>query len=223
MLLMLRNAFMTLLAPLLLAAFAAPCRAQTDSVPPGFTPLPAAEAEAVRAVLRGYLDAVRRRDGAAAVPAVTRDTRGYYARMRDLAMTAPEAEVRALPLMDRISVLMFRHRVPAGVLRTLTGDAVFAYTISEGWVEQPSQLQVPATAVVFGSGDRAIIRDGEMGIQMLREEGAWRWDMTPVIQAANTEFAANLPAGMTEDDFIFFVLGSVSGRPASPSVWQPVQ
>jgi hypothetical protein len=226
---MLRNASTTLLAALLLAA-AAPGRAQTSGhppeepgPPPGYTQMPAAEAQAVLAVLRGYLDAVRRHDGAAATQAVTRATRAYYAQMRDLAMTAPEAQVRALPLMDRVSVLMYRHRASPDVLRTLTGDAAFAHTISDGWVARTADWEPSATARVLGNGDRAIVRDGVTNVQMVREEGAWRWDMMPIIQAASAQFAANLPAGMTEDEFVLFVLSNASGRPASPSVWQPVQ
>ena len=218
-----------LLAPLLLA-LAAPCRAQTSGLPPeepgpppGYRPMPAAEAAAVRAVLQGYADAVRSRVGAAATRAVTRETRAYYARMRDLAMTAPEAQVRALPLMDRVSVLMYLHRVPADVLRTLTGDAAFAHTISEGWVARTATGQWSPTAPVFGNGDRAIVRDGGLDLQMVREEGAWRWDMMPVIRAASAQFGASLPAGMKEDDFVLFVLSNATGRPVPPTIWQPVQ
>jgi hypothetical protein len=225
-----RTAPIALLVPLLLAALAAPCRAQTGAlppeepgIPPGYQPMPAAEAAAVRAVLQGYLDAVQRHDGAAAARAVTRETRAYYARMRDLAMTAPEAKVRALSLMDRLSVLMYRHRVPADVLRTLTGDAAFAHTVSDGWVARTANWQPSATAEVFGNGDRALLKDAGSIVHMVREEGAWRWDMMPIIRTASTQFAANLPAGMTEDDFILFVLSNSTGRPASPTVWQPVQ
>ena len=218
-----RNASIALLAVLIASASAAPSRAQTRAVPPGYRPMPAAEAQAVRAVLQGYFAAVLRRDGAAATQAVTRETRAYYARMRDLALTAPEAQVRALPLMDRVSVLMYRHRVPADVLRTLAGDAAFAHTVSEGWVARTVSGQPSPTAAVFGSGDRAILREGGMDLRMVREEGAWRWDMMPVIRAASAQFAAILPAGMTENEFILFVLRDATGRPASPTVWQPVQ
>ena len=224
-----RTVSIALLAPLLLSALAAPCRAQTGGPgepgpPPGYRPMPATEAQAVRAVLRGYVDAVLRHDGTAATQAVSRGTRAYYAHMRELAMTAPEAKVRALPLMDRLSVLMYRHRVPADVLRTLTGeDAAFAYTVSEGWVARTANGQPSATAPVFVGGDRAVVRDGVVDVQMVREEGAWRWDMMPIIRAVSAQMAANLPAGMKEDDFVLYVLSTATGSPVSPTVWQPVQ
>jgi len=215
---------------LLLIAGATPCRAQiSGALPPeepadtpAFPPLPAAEAEAVHAALRAYISAVVRRDGAAAVQAVTRGTRGYYAHARDLALTATEPEVRAAPLMDRVSILMYRHRVPAEVLRRIAGDSAFAHTISAGWVAAPAG-QPPTGGPVLGRGDRAVIRDRGASMQFLREDGAWRWNMMPLIQSMSRELAASLPTGMTEEQFIFRMLEMSTGRPASPSIWQPVQ
>ena len=226
---MLRKASTTLLGTLLLATLAVPVRAQTGlppvepGVPPGFTPLTGARADSVRGVLLGYIDAVKRHDGAAATQAVTRATRAYYAQMRDMAMTAPEAQVRALPLMDRLSVLMYRHRVPADVLRTLTGDAAFAHTISAGWVARTIDGELSPTAEVLGNGDRAIVRDGPLNVQMVREEGAWRWDMMPILRGANAQLAEGKPSRMTEDEFLFFILQTTNERAPTPAIWQPVQ
>ncbi|HKP76191.1 MAG TPA: hypothetical protein VJT67_11750 [Longimicrobiaceae bacterium] len=222
-----RNALLALLAALLLAA---PCRAQTGALPPeepglppGYVRLASAQSDSVLAVLRGYLDAIHRHDGAAATQAVTRGTRAYYAQMRDLALTAPEAKVRSLPLMDRLSVLMYRHRVAPEVLRTLTGDAAFAHTISDGWVDRTARQGSFPTLEVYANGDQALLRDGALQIRMVREDGAWRWDMMPMIRSASAEFAGSIPAGMKEDEFIFLVLSNSNGLPVSPSVWQPVQ
>ena len=193
-------------------------------MPPGFTPLAAGDAEAIRAVVRGYAAAVQRRDGPAAAQAVTRGTRAYYARMRDLALTASESKTRDLPLIDRFSVLMYRHRVPPQVLRVISGDSAFAHTISEGWVAQTmSSGAIPAMDQVWGNGDRALIRDGATDIHFLREDGVWRWDMMPLIRSMSESFAANLPGGMKEDEFIFFVLTYANGQPVSPTIWQPAQ
>jgi len=220
-----RNRSISLAIALLLAAFSSRGHAQAGRLPPeepgpppGFTAMPAAGADSVRAVLRGYLEAVRSHDGTAAARLVTRGTRAYYAQMRDLAMTASEAKVRDLALIDRLSVLMLRHRVPPDVLRTLTGDSVFAYTISDGWVQAPA-ADPPAPTLVFANGDRAMMKLEGLFLQMQREEGAWRWDMLPVIRSD----AMRVPDGMKEEDFISLVLQTSNGRPMTPSVWQPVQ
>jgi hypothetical protein len=215
---------------LLLAALAAPSVAQeiprVDPSSPGFRellPLPAAQADSVRAVLLGYVAAVRQRDGAVATRAVSRATRAYYAQMAELARTAPEAQVRALPLMDRISVLMYRHRIPPAVLRTLTGDSAFAYTVSEGWVAKTmTDDPFPPAMDVYGEGDSAIVPHRGMTVQLVREEGAWRWDMTSIIRSASETFAASIPRGMKEDDFILFVLQYSNGRTPTPTIWKPM-
>lgn len=175
--------------------------------------------------MHGYIDALRRHDGAAGVRAVSRGTRDHYARMRDLALTAPEAQVRALPLMDRAAVLMYRHRVPPAVLRTLEGDSAFAYTIRDGWVDQTAPREPPAIEELWGKGDRAVVQGGlAAGVEFVREDGVWRWDMVPVLRTSGEQFTRQLPAGMTEDDFVYLVLRHATGRAADPTtIWKPVQ
>ena len=185
-------------------------------------PLPDADAQAIRAVVREYQRAADRRDGAAASRLVSRGTRGYYGRMRDMAVSAREEEVRAAPLMDRISILIFRHRVPAAELRALPADSAFAYTIRAGWVEGDADDDVVSRGEVLGEGDRAILRIEGEEIYFLREDGAWRWDMMPVILAASEEFAPDPDSGMTEDEFVIFVLEQATGQTVSPSIWQPL-
>lgn len=233
------KASIALLGALLVTTLPAPAPSQTGKLSPaaqqpppepaprpmpeGYTRLPAREAEAIREVIRGYAAAVQRRDGLAAAQAVTRGTRAYYARMRDLALTASETKTRGLPLMDRFSVLMYRHRVSPQV-RAISGDSAFAHTISEGWVAQTmGSGPIPTMDEVWGGGDRALIRDGATDIHLQREDGAWRWDMMPLIRIMSEQFAANLPGGMKEDEFIFYVLTYANGQPVSPTIWQPAQ
>lgn len=234
------KASIALLGALLVTTLPAPAPSQTGKLPPaaqqpppepaprpmpeGYTRLPAQEAEAIREVIRGYAAAVQRSDGLAAAQAVTRGTRAYYARMRDLALTASETKTRGLPLMDRFSVLMYRHRVSPQVLRAISGDSAFAHTISEGWVAQTmGSGPIPTMGEVWGGGNRALIRDGATDIHLQREDGAWRWDMMPLIRIMSEQFAANLPGGMKEAEFIFYVLTYSNGQPVSSTIWQPAQ
>ena len=205
---------------LLALCFAAPAAAQPDEPPPPYPPLAGPDADAIRATVRDYQAAVLRRDGPAAGRLVGRESRGYYARMRDMAVSAPEAQVRAAPLMDRMTILMFRHRVPADQLRTLGGDAAFEHTISDGWVTGMDGDDITARAAIYGQGDRAVIRyDGDM--HLVREEGAWRLDMMPIILAASEEFAQGMDSA-EQDEFLLFVMKQSNGRDPSPDIWQPL-
>lgn len=213
----------------LVLAHAAKAAAQ-DTIPQpedfsgrGDVPLPQAEADAVRAAARDYIAAAHGRDGAAAARLVSRETRAHYARLARLAVSAPEAQVRAAPLMERLMILMYRHRVPAADLRGLAGDAAFAYTIDEGWVSGdadggPDVSQVP----VYGKDDHAVLGDGEAAVYFIREDGAWRWDMMPTVRAASATLAPPPDSGMTEDEFVMFVLKYSSGRDPSPDIWRPL-
>lgn len=220
-----RSALSMAVAALVLA-FAAPASAQ-DTIPgedfSGYPLLPKVEAEAVRAVARDYIAAARQRDGTAAARLVSRETREYYARMAAMAVSAPEAQVRAAPLMERIMILMYRHRVPAGELRSLAGDAAFAYTIDQGWVSKDAEEDPDLSGVdVFGGADHAIMGEGPETIFFVKEDGGWRWDMMRTIQAASTSLAPPPGSGMTEDDFVMYILKYSNGRDPSPRIWRPL-
>jgi hypothetical protein len=189
----------------------------------GYSSVPPAQADSVRAVARDYFAAARNRDGAAAARLVSRETRAHYARLAALAVSAPEAQVRAAPLMERVMILMFRHRVPAAELRSLAGDAAFAYTIDEGWVSEDAEDDPDLSRLeVYGGADRAILGSGEVDLYFIREGGGWRWDMMPTILAASTALAPDPDSGMSEDDFVRFILKYSNGRDPSPDIWQPV-
>lgn len=196
-----------------LATLAAPAAAQ---------PVTPADAEAIRGVVREYQRAADRRDGAAAARLVTRDTRAWYGRMRDMAVSAPEAQVRAAPMMERFTVLLYRHRVPAAELRALPADSAFGYTIRAGWVAGHAEEDVASRAEIHGEGDRATLRLGGEDTHFRREEGVWRWDMMPNLLAASEEFAPDPESGMTEDEFVIFVLEHSNGEAVSPRIWQPL-
>ena len=202
----------------LVLATGAPAAAQ-----PEYPPLSAAEADAGRGAARDYIAAARGRDGAAAARLVSRETRAYYARLAAMAVSAPEAQVRAAPLMERIMILMYRHRVPATELRALAGDAAFAYTIDKGWVTEDAEDDPDLSALqVYGGDDRAILRDGDEELHFIREDGGWRWDMMPTILAASTALAPDPDSEMTEDEFVMFILEYSDGRDPSPDIWQPL-
>ncbi|HEU4884023.1 MAG TPA: hypothetical protein VFT45_17310 [Longimicrobium sp.] len=214
-------------AAVLVLAHVTPAAAQ-DTIPPDepgppYPALAPAEAQAVRAAAQAYISAAGSREGTAAARLVSRGTRDYYARMAQLAVSAPETQVRAAPLMERMMILMYRHRVPAADLRALAGDAAFAYTIDEGWVAQDAEAGgVLAEAEVYGEGDQAVIWMGGDGVYFRREDGGWRWDMTPTLLAASTTMAPPPDSGMTEDEFVMFVLKYSNGRDPSPDIWQPL-
>ncbi|HYR08969.1 MAG TPA: hypothetical protein VEQ60_14405 [Longimicrobium sp.] len=203
------------------AAAQPPGSTQPPAVEPAYPPLTGPDAEAVRDVVRQYQAAIQRRDGAAAARLVSRDTRAYYGRIRDLAVSATEEQVRAAPLMDRITILLYRHRTPPAELRALAADQAFAHTISAGWVTATEGEELASGSEVFGEGDRAILRyDGDT--HFVREDGAWRWDMMPLIQAANAEMEEGMASREEQDEFAMFVLKQSDGRDPSPDIWQPL-
>lgn len=222
MMMSIRSALSAAAALLVLAGSAAaqPTTPPPPSEPP-YPPLTGADAQAVRDVVRQYQAAVNQRDGAAAARLVTAETRAYYGRLRDLAVSASEAEVRAMPLMERINVLMYRHRIPADELRALPAGEAFAYTIQNGWVDATDGEEVASQGEVYGEGDRAVLRYGE-DMPFARESGAWRWDMMTMIRGVGATIGADFDTPEEEEEFLMLVLRMSNGREPSPDLWRPL-
>jgi hypothetical protein len=190
-----------------------------EEPPPPYPPLTGAVADSVRAAMSAYEDAVLARDGRVAGQHVTRASHAYYARFREMALGAPEAVLRAAPLLDRLTILMIRHRIPADQLRKLSGDSVFPYMIENGWVR--GSRGSTTVKEVYGSGARAAIRsNGEM--YFLREDGAWRLDLVHTAAVAANGVFRGLEGRMTEDEFLLFTLEHSTGRKPGPEIWQPL-
>jgi hypothetical protein len=90
----------------LLIAFATPASAQAD---------PAAVAQSFATYKQALIDA----DGAAASKLTATDTHAYLKQTLDRALTMKEADLRALSLLDQISVLMLRHNMKPDELRAM--------------------------------------------------------------------------------------------------------
>jgi hypothetical protein len=118
--------------------------------------------------------------------------------------------------------------VPAAELRALTGDAAFAYTIDEGWVSEDAEEDPDLSGFkVYGKNDHAVLWDeedleDEEVVYFLREDGAWRWDMMPTIRAASAALVPDPDSGVTEDEFMLFIVKHSNGRDPSPTIWQPL-
>ena len=218
---------LSLIGAVLVLAHAAPAAAQPpgsthpQAAEPAYPPLAGPDADAIRDVVRQYQAAISRRDGPAAARLVSRDTRAYYTRLLGMAVSATEEQVRAAPLMDRVTILLYRHRTAPGELRALAADQAFAHTISAGWVTATEGEELASRSEAFGEGDRAILRyDGDT--HFVREDGIWRWDMMALIQAATAEMEEGMASREEEDEFLMFVLKQSDGRDPSPDIWQPL-
>lgn len=183
---------------------------------------------AVREVYRRYKVAVSVRNGEAARRLVSARTLDHYESMRDLALHADEAEVRALSLFDKLIVLNFRLRLSAVDLQSISGQELFAYGVERGWIGESIAAASDIDSISV-SGDAAggkLVSNGRLtavDLRFKREAGAWKFDliaMAPLVELALE--AAIRADGSSEDDYVMRALEASLGAPTDKDLWAPL-
>lgn len=224
-------------ACVLLAAIAAPAAAQDDlpawmapedtTSPPPYARLDSATAWNFASDMAAYSRALNRRDGAEAARWITRGSLDNYARLARLAVHATEAELRAGRPADLVMVLLLRHMAPPEMLRTLSGDSVLAFLARRQLAPRPSGTTIGKPA--WGDATVRVIRASGTDYYYRREDGRWKWDMMPLMEAGHARLEKELleiaqsDTPMTAEEYIFHMLHILSERPLPPTIWQPLQ
>jgi hypothetical protein len=186
-----------------------------------------AEEELVRRAFLTYKGAILQKQGQVAVSLVNRDTLGYYARMKAVALEGQEKEVRRLTPMNKIMVLSLRHRVPTSDLRLMTPEEVFTYAVNQGWIGKNSVLDSDiGRPQVFGDDASAeYVKGGKptpLKYRFTKEDGKWKIDLTALMPVADQAMSMLIKQeGLDEDTFIVSLIESVSGKKVLPTIWLP--
>lgn len=188
----------------------------------------AGEPEAVVKSFQDYKSAILNQNGEAAVALVTKRTVEEYQRYVEWALTADRKTLQSLAFINRFQVLLLRHRIPADSLRQLDGRSVFVYAVDRDWIGKNGVIRTTlgkvdvantrATAEVLIGGQSAPNR-----FQFSKENGTWKFDLIQVIRDADQALkAAARQNGMTEDEFMFSLIETVSGRKVADTIWAPI-
>ncbi|MFL5537506.1 MAG: hypothetical protein ACJ8J0_00850 [Longimicrobiaceae bacterium] len=188
------------------------------------------EARRVLDAFDAYARAIRAHDRAA-VGQVAPAVLAFYADLRELALHATPAEVRALPLVPRMLVLMARHRLEAGRLRAMSPTDLFVFLEVENGAFDPS----------IGPGDPVMgpepglawlqLKQGTesvfLRIGFVRVGGSWRVDTLPTLAGTECLFRGSLRASGTtreqEDALLLRTIEAMTGRAPSPAIWEPLE
>lgn len=180
---------------------------------------------AVRATFESYRRALTSKDGQAAAALVSDGTIDYYAQLAVIAGTAGPEEIAARPLVDRLTIALLRVKRPAAELASLDGRELFAYGVEAGLFAE-SSLADNALGTVRTAGDRAFAqvvvrgRPSPFDYEYVRERGTWLFDVVPTLRATNPLLQQTATrANLTEDEFVFQVVGSAAGRRIDASIF----
>jgi len=200
------------------------------STPAPPAPAPAGDPEATRIqqVFASYMAALRDKQGAAAADLMTPAVLESHSDLRMLALHASPAEVRALPLAQRVAVLGLRLRY-AGRLSAMTAHELFAAATTEG-TQRYGDITLSAPVVRGNVADAVLVSGGRRTssrVAFVRGPAGWRIDTLPTNASTGCLLRANMRrAGVSryvENEIIPLMLQSTTGRTVSADIWQPLE
>ena len=188
----------------------------------------AKERKAVTECFKRYQEAVLADKGADAADQVDSRTIVYYARMLELSRTADSMATDALPILDKLMVLIIRAETSAEQLAAMKdGRDIFIYAVEGGMVSKGSVMGFEMKDVEV-KGDFAIgtpLKDGSkapFGFHFYREGGTWRMDLTSIFEFASAGFQHMVDeSGKSTNAYIMELLATMYGTTVPMTLWMP--
>ncbi len=193
-----------------------------------FTLISFSQAEHPSEAFDGYKSAILAQDGEIAVQRVTKSTIQEYEDYLTWAKTYGREELNKLSFINRFQVIIIKHRVPKERILEMSGEEIFAHAVNNDWIGKSGVIPMKADNYEI-SGNRAIsdaIISGQKlpyKFQYINENGVWKFDLTIIMKASNEPLRqAAVNSGLTENEFIFKLVETVSGKKVSEEIWEPI-
>lgn len=180
----------------------------------------------VSAVFERYRNALVRLDGKTAVTCVSSGTIQAYQEYCDLAFKGDKSSINSLSMINRMQVLIIRHRIKPELLETMDGRKVFAYSVDKGWTSKGTgNLGITGVSVLSARATARMTKNGKETNEIfyfVRENGKWLVDLSTAFMRMDQAFQALArKQDMEENDFIFSIITSVSGQKVTENIWIP--
>jgi hypothetical protein len=187
------------------------------------------EVKAVRASFDNYKQAILNDRGEEAVQYVDSRTLNYYGEVLEKVKHADSATVNGLALMDKVMVFSVRHRAAKEDILSFDGKGLLVYAIKSGMVGKNSVVNSSigdvTTEGTFAKGQ--YVSNGQkapFNFNFYKEDNAWKVDLTSIFPVTNMAFRKLVEeSGQAENDFLFSILESLTGKRPGDEIWIPTQ
>lgn len=204
--------------------------ASTGSSLTEFTPAPgsAVDQAAVAQVFVEYRKALLAKDGKTAASLMSSGTVAYYAKLKKLALTATEKQLRAQPLGRQLSVLVLRATLPAKAVRSASATQLVVLAVDRGLISEAVVRTLSVgTVKVVGDVATATMQkngaDGPLDMVFNRESGRWRLNLLPLLESTETALRqAASQEGLSPARFVDSTLERQIGPDRAAEAWRPI-
>lgn len=175
-----------------------------------------------------YKNAILTDKGKLAVDCVDSRTMNYYSSILDKAKTADSLAVDSMGIIDKLTVLIMRHKITKADLLNFNGKDLFIYAIDNGMVGKNSVVNAELGDVIT-SGDFSkaeFLVNGQKTpffLHFYREDKVWRIDITHLFSLGSLAFKKMIEeSGEEENDFILNILEVLTGKKPAENIWKPI-
>ena len=176
-----------------------------------------------------YRRALLSRNGSLAIQVVDTSTLNYYNGISYAAAHATRSDIFNYSLIEKFFIFSIRHRVPHQLAIRMNGATMFSYGVNNGRIDvEDVQNTVIDEVNIFNDtaiGKGYIIGENEEStFRFVKEGDDWKIDISGVIpegeqQMIESKLELNFK---TDEDYIFFLLESGTGRIVTEYIWIPL-
>lgn len=187
------------------------------------------EEQLVKKTFETYKSAILNDKGEEAVEQVDAKTINYYGDILDKVKTADSLTVDKFTLMDKLMVLIIRHRISKDEILTTNGKQLLVTAIKMGMVGKSSVMNNEVGVVKvngnFATGE--LLVQGQktpLAFEFNKENGAWKLDLTAVFPAGEAAFRQMVKqSGEPENAYLLSLIELTSGKEPGAEVWVPMK
>jgi len=187
------------------------------------------EEQNVKKTFEDYKSAILNDKGEQAVEQVDTKTIAYYGDILEKVKTADSLQIDKFSLMDKLMILVIRHRISKEEIMTTNGKQLLVTAIKMGMVGKSSVINNEVGAVKvngnFASGE-LLVRGQKtpLAFEFHKENGAWKLDLTAIFPAGEAAFRQMVKqSGEPENEYLLSLIELTTGKEPGQEVWVPVQ
>ncbi|MCL4215730.1 MAG: hypothetical protein KJ052_01785 [Candidatus Hydrogenedentes bacterium] len=176
-----------------------------------------------------YKNAILDGDGEAAVAEVSPGIIAYFDELRCAVLYMPEDELRALPLIDKVTILSLRTQATVEDLTELDARELYSKGVREGWTSKDVVRRMELGSCIGMDGNKALMKahnveqETVMVATFLKVDVTWKFDLLSMLrQSATALDTLCATSKVPENDFVVRMLRIASRQENSSDIWKPL-